>query len=270
MGNSQNSAPSPEITPKPKRKTTVKEKPAEKRIANLTNLEIRVVRRSWTAARQPGKDEPGLSILLEIFHRSPEISQIFAIVQKQEDLYASVVGENSNLIPFADADVNANTSAAGGRPKTPVESHAQRFTRVLDVVVDKLDSLEDVEPVLKILGHRHARLDKTIKFLPAYWDIFAEVLVEKSVHWTKHGLPDQSSALAIEAWCRIMLWMVGKMKQGFDEAQKPIRPDSPTTTRYTERLARKQLLSPRRRRRVDSVDDGVRRQKFSVVSKLGY
>lgn len=211
---------------KPKRKTSDKSidsESAEENEIGLSSLEMRMIRSSWKNARKHGYNEPGRSILMAIFNKEPKIQQVFETVGKRkkpepDQLIAACMED-----PDLEENIRKYSSGSASRMKK-IEisadkfiSHAERFTRLMDLILENLETPSKLDPLLRFHGQRHARLIPE-GISSQHWDVFGEAIVEKSLDWGQIGMKVSRSSLTVDAWCRVALFLTYKMKAAYEDA----------------------------------------------------
>lgn len=87
----------------------------------LTTIQCRLISKSWVLARKQGLDEPGRSILLEIFKLDPEIETKF--------------GTKRILVEGFGSKERKLTAASAIPTKPEFYLHSQSFTLLLEMIV---------------------------------------------------------------------------------------------------------------------------------------
>lgn len=224
MGTSHSANPEDGKEEKPRRRTPKSVK--ETNEIGLTSVEIRMIRKSWKFARRMGKEEPGLSILLEMFSKNAKVMDMFAKNRLQHAAELNDPKMKEDVMSYEEETNNFMDGTAKGNKFSRLAqigegTHAQQMNVTMGMVIDNLETPNDVIPGLRILGHRHARM-KTPGFTSHHWDVFGEALVEKSLGWCENGRINRNT-VTLDAWCKIGLFMITHMKTGFEVERKSWR-----------------------------------------------
>lgn len=157
---------------------------------NLSQIQISQIRKMWRQARLMGADEPARSILVAVFIKAPEVQQIF--------------NEVSNF------NSNSKNSEENSQKNFEFSAHARRFLKIIEIVLNNLEKLEKIEKILVELGRKHFSA-RGKGFLPKYWDIFAECMIQRSLNW---GQRSQKTPDTLKTWTKIVMFIIEKMKEG--------------------------------------------------------
>ena len=152
----------------------------------LTDQQIQLIYQTWKLVTH-NKLHIGTQIFLNIFDSCPMVKSLFHF----DHLSGKELLENATF-----------------------KSHASRFTQVIDTAIHGLDNLEVVvSPVMRNLGRLHIRKKG---FTTDYTNIFILSMMKSF----KEELGDDLTNEAQEAWIILLNFMMDKMKDGYDLANK--------------------------------------------------
>lgn len=155
----------------------------------LTNAQINLLRHIWTQTKTKGLSHVGNQVLDGSVTKSSEIAQILGKFNKKPEGIEDLPGDN----------------------------HAEKFGQLIDLVVNSLDDLDAIEPILRNLGRTHNDFS-SLGFHPGLWNVFSEVLIECTFDW---GERHQKCPASQNAWVAVVFYIVDVMKAGYyDEFKK--------------------------------------------------
>ncbi|ESO05737.1 hypothetical protein HELRODRAFT_171404 [Helobdella robusta] len=152
----------------------------------LTIREKQLVRESWTLLSIKLKSL-GKQVFLRIFELRPSTKNLFP--------FKTVWGDKLIKHPL-------------------FLTHSKRFVKVIGCVVDRLDYLQEecAQPLIE-LGKKHVSIEG---FLPDYYDVYIRAIISI---W-KQELKDVYTNELSEAWHKVLVYIVSKLKEGYETEWK--------------------------------------------------
>ncbi|KAK6105504.1 Globin family protein [Brugia pahangi] len=112
-------------------------------LKNIHKDDMILLRESWSIINR-NIQKIGVNIFAMIFEQCPEAKFLF---------------------PFTDISKRDSDS---------IRFHSLRFMQAIESVINSIETLNKIDPLLTNLGHVHGRLKERLNFKPEYWTVFRE------------------------------------------------------------------------------------------------
>uniref|UniRef100_A0A1I8ERU0 GLOBIN domain-containing protein n=1 Tax=Wuchereria bancrofti TaxID=6293 RepID=A0A1I8ERU0_WUCBA len=112
-------------------------------LKNIHKDDMNVLQESWSIISR-NIQKIGVNIFTMIFEQCPEAKFLFP--------FTDISKRDSDFIRF----------------------HSLRFMQAIESVINSIETLNKIDPLLTNLGHVHGRLKERLDFKPEYWTVFRE------------------------------------------------------------------------------------------------
>lgn len=146
----------------------------------LSSRQKYIVRKTWRYFSNDMTSH-GTQVFLRIFTLNPKMKELF------------------RLSDLNDADIIRDQN---------FRSHGSRFMQSVGAVVDHLEDLESLKPLLHDLGERHTRFHG---FTPIYFHSFSEAMC----HVWQQELGERYTEEVAQAWQTVFAFIMDTLKEGY-------------------------------------------------------
>ncbi|EFO17953.1 hypothetical protein LOAG_10545 [Loa loa] len=112
-------------------------------LRNIDKNDINLLRQSWSVINR-NLEKTGVNIFKMIFNQCPEAKYLFPFTDTSK--------KDSDFIRF----------------------HSLRFMQAIESIINSIENLNEIDPLLTNLGHVHGKLKERLDFKPEYWSVFRE------------------------------------------------------------------------------------------------
>ncbi|XP_064602211.1 neuroglobin-like [Liolophura sinensis] len=145
---------------------------------SLSNAEIRLIETSWETYNQGDIVNQGVHMFMRIFTKRPDMKPIWSISMKHD-------------------------SEEQYKKSPKFRFHVKRLFSTIGMVVDGLEYLHEVEPMIEDLGRRHIKYG--IK--RAHFEVIADGLL----YALENALGNKFTPEVKNAWCKLYGWLAEVM-----------------------------------------------------------